>query len=202
MSSKQHLSAVLPYKNSRLVLDYRPTATPGPTELLIEVKSVAITPADCYQRDSDFLPDNSYPTVLGADVGGIVLEAGSSVPEDAPQPGTRVAALASAYFNENPNSGTFQTRVVVPATQVTPVPEDVSFNEASVLSVAVITAWTGLHNIGIPRETAYTPSDKQGILVWGGASSVGSAVVQIARSMGFVVYATASRKHHEYIQNL
>ena len=39
-------------------------------------------------------------------------------------------------------------------------------------------------------------------MVWGAASSVGTAVVQIARIMGFHVYATASEKHREYLESL
>lgn len=202
MPADQHLSALLPSKNSRLVLGYRSTPTPGPNELLIEVKAVAANPSDYYSRDFGFPPIEIFPMVLGSDVAGIVLQAGSTVPADAPKPGTRVAAFASAYFSGNPDHAAFQTRVLVPAAQVTPLPEGLSFRDASVLPVAVTTAWTGLRTLGISSETAYTSSDKKGILVWGGASSVGCAVVQIARSLGFTVFATASRKHHDYLGSL
>lgn len=77
-----------------------------------------------------------------------------------------------------------------------------SFNEAALLPLAVITSWAGWYRIGLPRDTAYTAADKKGMLVWGGASSVGSAAVQIARTMGFRVYVTASEKHHEYLKGL
>ena len=32
--------------------------------------------------------------------------------------------------------------------------------------------------------------------------SVGSMAVQIAKEMGFTIYATASKKNHDYIRNL
>ncbi|KAJ1523085.1 hypothetical protein HK096_001880, partial [Nowakowskiella sp. JEL0078] len=48
----------------------------------------------------------------------------------------------------------------------------------------------------------YVPADKQGMLVWGGASSVGSMAVQAAKLFGFTVYATASEKHHNYLKSL
>jgi NADPH:quinone reductase-like Zn-dependent oxidoreductase len=76
------------------------------------------------------------------------------------------------------------------------------FNDASSLPMAIVTTWAGWHSIGLPRDTAYTEADKEGLLVWGGAGSIGSAVVQVARSMGFSVYATASEKHHEYLKGL
>jgi D-arabinose 1-dehydrogenase-like Zn-dependent alcohol dehydrogenase len=56
--------------------------------------------------------------------------------------------------------------------------------------------------LGIPRDTAFTSADKRGMLVWGGASSVGSAALQSAKSMGFTVYTTASPKHHSYMKEL
>lgn len=40
------------------------------------------------------------------------------------------------------------------------------------------------------------------MLVWGGAGSIGSAAVQLAKLMGFSVYATASEKHHAYAKSL
>lgn len=68
--------------------------------------------------------------------------------------------------------------------------------------MAVVTTWGAWYTLGLPRDTSYAPEDKKGLLVWGASSSIGSAGVQIARSMGFQVYATASEKHHEYIKQL
>lgn len=68
--------------------------------------------------------------------------------------------------------------------------------------MAVWTTFSGFYSIGLPRDAHYTPADKQGILVWGGASSVGSAVVQAAKSIGFVVYVAVSEKHSAYLKTL
>jgi NADPH:quinone reductase-like Zn-dependent oxidoreductase len=92
--------------------------------------------------------------------------------------------------------------VLVPAVNAVPLPPGMSFNKAALLPMAVVTAWSGWHAIGLPRDTAYTAADKQGILVWGGASSIGSAAVQVAKLMGFSVYVTASEKHHDYLMGL
>ena len=201
-SSSQHLAAILPSKGSPFVVENRPTPTPGPNELLIDVKSIALNPIDYYMRDFGFALE-SYPAVVGSDIAGTVLGAGSSVAADAPKPGTRVAAFAPCFFVKGaPDYGAFQTRVLVPAAHAVPLPHAVSFNEASLLPMAVGTAWSGWYSIGLARETAYTASDKQGMLVWGGASSIGSGAVQIAKLMGFTVYATASEKHHAYIKSL
>ena len=39
-------------------------------------------------------------------------------------------------------------------------------------------------------------------MVWGGSSSCGSIVVQMAKLLGFTLFSTASPKHHELVQNL
>ncbi|OJD28653.1 zinc-binding alcohol dehydrogenase domain-containing protein cipb [Diplodia corticola] len=198
-----HLAAVLPAKGSTIEVKDRPTPTPGPSELLINVKSVAVNPLDWKQQLSGFMLNQGFPTVLGSDVSGIVLAAGSAVPADAPKPGTRVAAFAPCFFTQGAaDYGAFQTRVLVPAANAVALPERVDFDEASTLPMAVATAWSGLYTLGVPRETAFKHVDKQAFLVWGGASSIGTATIQLASSMGFSVYATASEKHHDYLRTL
>lgn len=199
--SAQHLAAVLASKGSPLEVTQRPTPTPGPNELLVEVKSIALNPVDWYQRDfGPFVA--SYPTVLGSDVAGVVVSAGSSVPSDVLQPGTRIAAFAPAIYQGDPDYGALQARVLIPAEYAVPLPQKISFTEASLLPMAVATAWAGWYAIGLPRDTSYNAAEKKGTLVWGGAGSVGSAVVQTAKLLGFHVYATASEKHQEYVKSL
>lgn len=202
MSKQQHQAAILPAAGSNLILVQRPTPTPGPDELLIDVKSIALNPIDWKQRDTGFVIA-TWPAVIGSDVAGTVISAGSSVPEDAPKPGARVAAFAPAFFTQGAQDyGAYQERVLVPATNAVEIPQKLSFTEASLLPMAVLTAWSGWYSIGVPSNTSYKESDRKGVLIWGGASSVGSAAVQVAKSMGFKVYATASQKHHEYIKSL
>ena len=110
----------------------------------------------------------SYPAVIGCDIAGIVISAGPSVPSDAPKPGTRVAAFASSFFMKDaPDYGAFQTHVLVPAVNAVALPQGGSFNEASLLPMAVVTTWAAWYSIGLPRNTVYTDADKQGIYLSG-----------------------------------
>lgn len=181
----------------------RPTPTPGPNEILVEVKSIALNPVDYYQRDMGFLI-SSYPAVLGSDVAGTVIATGSSVDAKLFKEGTRVASFASSFYKGgDPNYGALQARVIVAASATVPLPEKISFNEGSLLPMAVATAWAGWWSSDLAaRGTKNTAADKQGLLVWGGASSVGSGAIQLAKSMGFVVYTTASEKHHAYLKTI
>ena len=138
-----------------------------------------------------------------SDVGGVVISAGSSVDPDAPKPGIRVAAFAPTAFEQGkPDHGAFQTHVIIPAVLVTPIPDGMSFNEASLLPMTVLTAWAAWYRFGIARDTAYTAEDKKGSFIWGGGTSIGTGAIQFAKLMGFRIYATASERHHEYLKSL
>ncbi|KAL1967359.1 hypothetical protein VTN77DRAFT_3143 [Rasamsonia byssochlamydoides] len=82
------------------------------------------------------------------------------------------------------------------------LPDSISFPEASTLPMAVQTSWAGWYTLGVPMDTQYAPEDKKGVLIWGGSSSIGTAAIQTAKSLGLVVYATASPQHHEYLKSL
>ncbi|MCJ1438467.1 hypothetical protein MMC27_007857 [Xylographa pallens] len=198
----KHQAAVLPQKGGPLSVADRATPEPGPNEVLIEVKAVALNPVDYFQRDLGMPPVPSYPAVIGSDVAGLVAKVGSNV-SNAPPPGSRAIAFASSFYqNGSPDHGAFQKYVLAQSEGVIALPDTLSFEEGAVFPLAVLTALSGWTTVGIPLDTKFTPQDKQAVLIWGGASSVGTFAVQSAKSMGFTVYTTASPKHHEYLKKL
>lgn len=196
-----HAALVLESKGSPFSMTTRPTPTPGPDDVLVEVKSIALNPIDNLMREAGFFID-SYPSVIGSDISGTIIATGSSATKY--KPGTRVTAFAPTFFTHGlPDYGAFQAKTLVPEALVSPLPESLTFNEGAILPMSVITAWSGLYTAGLPlREPIHTAQDKKGILVWGGASSIGSGTVQTAKMLGFTVYATASTKHHDYVKSL
>jgi NADPH:quinone reductase-like Zn-dependent oxidoreductase len=225
-----HLAAVSPAKGQPFELQTRPTPKPGPDELLIAVKSVALNPADAHMRDQGlFIP--TYPTVIGFDMSGLVLEVGDDVPSSASfRPGTRVAAYAASFWRScDPDYGAFQERCIVPWQHAVPLPdESMSWNHAATLPVAVEVALNAWDAMGIPRmgeDTASAPvpagctgTDTNGgtrmgkgeaLLIWGASSSVGTMGVQTARllrddpNFSFAaVYATAGSANQRYVGSL
>lgn len=201
MSSK-HSAAILPQQGGPLSVGDRTTPEPGPNEILVEVKAVALNPVDYYQRDFGMPPIPSYPAVIGSDTAGLVAKVGSKV-SNAPSPGSRIIAFASAFYqNGSPDHGAFQKYALAQSEGVIPLPDSLSFEEGAICPLAVLTAMSGWYTIGLPLETRYKPEDKQAVLIWGGASSVGTFTVQSAKSLGFTVYTTASPKNHEYLKKL
>jgi Zinc-binding dehydrogenase len=69
--------------------------------------------------------------------------------------------------------------------------------------MAMATSLIALHVcLGIPRPTGSVPFQKTAILIWGASSSVGTSAVQIAKNLGFKVFATASPAHHQTLNSL
>ncbi|KKP04589.1 hypothetical protein THAR02_03279 [Trichoderma harzianum] len=185
----EHDAAILPQPGGPLSVGKRPTPEPGPNEVLIEVKTVALNPCDYYQRDHGMPPVPIYPAVLGSDIAGIVVKLGSNV-TTVPGPGSRVTAFASSFYqNGSPDHGAFQKFILAQSEAVTPLPDNLSFEEGAVFPMAVATALTAWTTIGIPLDTKYTPADKQAVLIW-------------AKTLGFTVYATASPSHHDLVKKL
>lgn len=203
-----HLAAVTPSKGRPFETLQRKTLKPGPGELLVAVKSVALNPADMYMRDLGLLI-SAYPTVAGFDFSGLVLEIGEGVPVGSFQPGlTRVAGYASSFWRSfDSRYGAFQERCIVPWQHVISLPAtNLSWNHAATLPVAVqvpLMAWDalqlprvggssslkspGTYSQGLgtsePTEPAHIKSrgQSQALLIWGASSSVGTMGVQTAR---------------------
>ncbi|RAK95540.1 zinc-binding alcohol dehydrogenase family protein [Aspergillus ibericus CBS 121593] len=206
-----HLAAVSSAKGTPFELQTRATPKPGPDELLIVVKSIALNPADGIMRDKGlFIP--TYPTVIGFDFAGLVLEAGNNVPV-AFQPSTRIAAYAAAVWKScDPDYGAFQERCLIPWQHALCLPEGVSWHQAATLPVAgqvPLSAWDmmGIQRVG--GATISSPRKREALLIWGASSSVGTMGVQTARllrddpgSSIAAVYATAGAANHEYVGSL
>ncbi|KAJ5289488.1 40S ribosomal protein S23 [Penicillium atrosanguineum] len=216
-----HLAAVSSAKGQPFELQTRPTPKPGPDELLIAVKSVALNPADAIMRDQGlFIP--RYPTVIGFDMSGLVLEVGDNVPIDTDlatffRPGiTRVAAYAASFWKScDPDYGPFQERCLVPWQHAVPLPDEgISWNHAATLPVAVevpLNAWDmmGIPRVGEATASVPTAADSITLLIWGASSSVGTMGVQTARllredpnSSFAAVYATAGSANKNYVDSL
>ncbi|KAJ5583965.1 GroES-like protein [Penicillium hetheringtonii] len=211
-----HLAAMSQAQGQPFELQTRTTPKPGPNELLIAIKSIALNPADVIMRNKGLFI-STYPTVLGFDMAGLVLETGAKVPKTFQPNITRVAAYASSVWKGcNENYGPFQEKCLVPWQHASPLPDgDISWNEAATFPVAVqvpLSAWDAMNipRLGEPLSTLGNSIEKkEALLIWGASSSVGSMGVQTARllredpgSAFAAVYATSGAGNMEYISSL
>ncbi|KAJ5224966.1 hypothetical protein N7468_006191 [Penicillium chermesinum] len=141
----------------------------------------------------------SWPLVPGLDGAGVVDQVGAAVERFSP--GDRVAAL----FAPGDRSASYQEFSVVKETSVAKIPDAWSFESAASLGVSYLTAVMALGG-GLQSPlpflengptTGFVPSS---VLVLGGSSALGAAVVQLLRLSlpGSRVFTTSSPKHHAY----
>jgi zinc-binding alcohol dehydrogenase family protein len=161
-----------------------PAPTPGPRDLLVEVKAISVNPVDTKIR-RNVAPEDGAAKVLGWDASGIVKAVGSDV--SLFQPGDRVY-YAGAINRAGANSELH----VVDERIVGRMPEKLAFAEAAALPLTAITAWELLfERLQVSQGSADLG---QSLLIVGAAGGVGSILVQLARQLtGLTVIGTASR---------
>jgi NADPH:quinone reductase-like Zn-dependent oxidoreductase len=194
-------------KGDRFRVGPAPYTPPGPGEVVVRVRAVAVNPVDAIPGFAYrfVAPWMRFPMIVGGDVAGEVVETGSGVTRL--HPGDRVAGLA-AGMEENRNraaEGAFQTYAVLMAHMVSPIPDDLPFEQAAVLPLTLSTAATGLFqedHLALPLPTIDPPDRGETVLVWGGSTSVGSNAIQLARGAGYRVVATASPRNFDYVRSL
>lgn len=182
-------------------------ATLQPDDLIIRNRAVAINPVDWKIQSYGVLPI-PYPAILGVDAAGEIIHVGPALTEKF-KTGQRVIGHALG-FSHGWAYSSFQKFVVLKGSTVSVLPDEISFEEGVVLPVSVSTAtaglfWRGTLGLRLPGEKTDVEEKtgkREALLLWGGSSSVGSSVVQLATAAGYAVVATASASNFEYVKGL
>lgn len=156
--------------------------TPGPHDLLVEVRGVSVNPVDTKLRAAR--QPEPAPGILGYDAAGVVREVGAA---------TRRFQVGDAVFyaGDIMRPGTNAALHVVDERIVGRKPESLDYAEAAGLPLTAITAWEMLFDCFGLAEGA---GAGESLLVVGAAGGVGSILVQLAKRLtGLEVIATASR---------
>jgi NADPH:quinone reductase-like Zn-dependent oxidoreductase len=179
--------------------DDAPDPVAGPGRAIVRVRAVALNHLDLWQRRGIDRLRIPLPHVPGSDVAGEVVDAGGAVPA-----GTRVllqpglscgvcAACRDGRDNLCPSydivglktDGGCAELVAVPAGNLVPIPDHVTFVQAAAFPLTFLTAWHMLVTLAAVR-------DGDVVLVLAGGSGVGQAAIQIARLHGARVLATSA----------
>ncbi|MBB3859481.1 NADPH2:quinone reductase [Novosphingobium hassiacum] len=174
------------------VLEYGDVAdpVPGPGEVLVRVHAAGINFSDVLMRQDRYAMTPPLPSVLGSEVAGTIAGLGADV--DGLTIGTRVAA---PLFAANISFGGYAEYVVVPADYIVPLPDGLSFEDATALMVQGLTAAYLLRQ---------APPQGKTVLVTGAAGGVGSILVQLARQAGArcIVAAASTEAKLEFARSL
>ncbi len=151
-----------------------PVPEPGPGEIRIKNRAAALNFYDILLIQGKYQVKPPRPFTPGSEVAGIVDAAGQGVSHL--KAGDRVQAMAS--------TGTFAEYSLAPAAKTFRIPDAMSFEEAASMIVIYQTSYFAL-----THRTTIKPGEW--LLVHAGAGGVGLSAIQIGRSMGAQVIATA-----------
>lgn len=184
------------------VLEYGdwPTPEPGPGEVRVAIRAAALNHLDLFVRNG--IPDVPLPQIPGADGAGLVDAMGAGV--DGLAPGDRVLLQPGLFCNAcefcrrgeqslcvefrivgEHVPGTLAEHVVVPARNVFPIPQGLSFEQAAAFPLAYQTAWRM-----VVHRAAVTAGET--VLIHGAGGGVAGAALEIALLCGARVFATTS----------
>ncbi|KAI1102200.1 GroES-like protein [Jackrogersella minutella] len=185
-----------------LNVDSVPYPTVGNGEIIVKVAASAVNPMDWYIQllGKDLFAWLQYPYIGGSDVAGTVVEVGPGVSKF--KVGDRVLGLAASFDSR---FGGFQQYVVLEAKVVSPIPADLDFTDASVVPLGLSTAACGLYQkdfLALDYPSLNPKPNGKTLLIWSGASSVGSNAIQLAVASGYEVYTTSSPQNFDYCKKL
>ncbi len=156
-----------------------PVPQPGPGQLLIRTRAVAVNPIDTYIRAGMIQLDLPRPFIVGCDFSGVVEAVGPEVRHF--RSGDRVWGSNQGLLGRQ---GTFAEYIAVDERWAYPLPDGVSDRAAAAGALVGITA-----HLGLVREAALQPGET--LFVNGGSGGVGSTVIQLARALGARVFCSA-----------
>ncbi|MBI1219720.1 MAG: NADPH:quinone reductase [Rhodobacteraceae bacterium] len=151
----------------------RDVGEPGPGQIRIRHKAIGLNFIDVYQRSGVY--PNPLPLSLGMEAAGLVEAVGDGVTHL--KPGDRAAYAAAP-------PGSYCEARVMPAAQVCPLPDAISFEEGAAMMLKGMTV-VYLFNRTVPIKRG------DWVLFHAAAGGVGLIACQWARSEGINLIATA-----------
>jgi NADPH:quinone reductase-like Zn-dependent oxidoreductase len=163
------------------VLRYEDTPDPVPRDddVLVELRAASLNHLDIWIRRG--LPSVPKPRILGADGAGLVAGTGERVVIN---PGIDHGDGRISVIGEH-SDGTHAELIAVPRSQVYPIPDGLTFEEAAAFPLVFETAYRML------VTKAHVQPDEW-VLVWGIGSGVATAALAIAKALGAKVVVTSS----------
>lgn len=153
-----------------------PDPTPGPQDVLLQVKATTVNHLDLFQRDGS-RPTGKLPFTPGLEAAGVVLNDSQGF-----HAGDRVLTTRALAAK---GGGGYASKIAAPAADLVRIPDNVTFEQAAATGLTSSTAWGALFDIGHLQAG-------ERVLIWAGSSGVGSIAIQFAKHTGCWVVTTAS----------
>lgn len=151
-----------------------PVPVPGPGQVILRLAYAGVNRPDALQRRGLYAPPPGASATLGLEGAGWVAALGPGVTRW--KLGDPVAALLPG--------GGYAEYVWAEAGELLPVPPALPLRDAAALPEALFTVWSN-----VMRRARLAAGER--FLVHGGASGIGTTAIQVARTLGARVFATA-----------
>jgi NADPH:quinone reductase-like Zn-dependent oxidoreductase len=166
-------------------------------EILVKIHYAALNPGDWKLVEGDVLDGPAPPGLIaGCDFAGTVEEANATHWKK----GQRVGGWVHGATCDN--IGSFAEFINLGATLVFEVPDNVTLQQASTISLAFATATQAMYeHLGFldPRKSHGAQED---FLIYGASTSVGLYATQLGKVSNARVIAVASSKNHDLLKRL
>jgi NADPH:quinone reductase-like Zn-dependent oxidoreductase len=167
-----------------------PDPAPGPGEVLVELRAAGLNHLDIWIRKG--LPSAPKPRILGADGAGVVAALGEGVGRFGVgdrvvlNPGIDHGGGRITVIGEH-TDGTYCELKALPATQLYPLADTLSFEEGAAFPLVFETAYRMLVTKASVREGDW-------VLIWGIGGGVALAAFEICRALGARTIVTSSSR--------
>ncbi len=164
-----------------------PDPDPGPGEVLVELRASSLNHLDVWVRKG--LPSVPKPRILGADGAGLVAALGDGVEQFAI--GDRVVVNPGIVHDGKitvigeHTDGTYCELKAIPAGQLYPLADSLSFEEAAAFPLVFETA----HRMLVTKAAL---QEGEWVLIWGIGGGVALAAFELCRALGARTIVTSS----------
>jgi NADPH:quinone reductase-like Zn-dependent oxidoreductase len=177
-------------KEDPLQLTELPDPVAKDNEVLIQIHSASVNLLDSKIKSGEFKMILPYkmPLILGHDVAGIVIKAGSKVNKF--KVGDEIYARVSDF-----NIGTFAEQISVNENDAALKPKNITMEEAASIPLVGLTAWQALVELGNLQKG-------QKVFIQAGSGGVGTFAIQLAKHLGAFVATTAGKSNFDLVKSL
>lgn len=167
------MKAMLVDKNKNLVWSEVEDPILEEDKIIVKIYAVALNRADLLQREGKYPSPKGWPTWMGLELSGEIIEMGKKAQENTNfKVGDKVCALVGG--------GAYAEKIAIPYQLVLPVPEGLTMEEASAIPEAYVTSYLNLFEEGKLQKG-------QIVYIAAGASGLASAAIPMAKAYGATV---------------
>lgn len=167
------MKAMLVDKNKNLVWSEVEDPILEEDKIIVKIYAVALNRADLLQREGKYPSPKGWPTWMGLELSGEIIEMGKKAQENTNfKVGDKVCALVGG--------GAYAEKIAIPYQLVLPAPEGLTMEEASAIPEAYVTSYLNLFEEGKLQKG-------QIVYIAAGASGLASAAIPMAKAYGATV---------------